>query len=211
MVKCAGADGAQEIGELLCSGTKPDGLPYGGVAYYELPFSFHQAAIAEGDLFAEESFATGNYNYRIDRLALNVVGTNVRNCALSDYPAGCYSRAVTPYSLVEGGGVTVRNYRGWDVPFTMPAAWIHDAKALTAERVITTPITSADQALLADVYRAEFRGRPVEGSYSLQVQQTDALDFDAIEDIQLILYYRYWSASEMSKSARETEAGEGRE
>ncbi|MBI5489048.1 MAG: hypothetical protein HY905_17065 [Deltaproteobacteria bacterium] len=202
LVKCAGDDGPREIGDLLCAGAHPDGRPYGGVAYYELPFSFHQAAIAEGDLFAEESFATGNYNYRIDRLALNVVGTNVRNCALSEYPAGCYARAVTPYSLAEGGGVSVRNYRGSDVPFTMPAAWVHDAKALAAERVITTPITSSDQALLTDLYRSEFRGRPVEGSYSLQIEQTDALDFDALEDIQFILYYRYWSASTMSKSAR---------
>jgi hypothetical protein len=201
-VRCTGSAADVRIGDLLCSGTRPDGEAYGGVDYYEIPFSFHQAAITEGDLFAEESFATGNYNYRIDRVALNIVGTNVRNCALSDYPDGCYSRAVTPYSLAQGGGVSVRNYRGADVGFSMPAAWIHHGKALAAERVITTPITSGDSALLTDLYRSEFRGRPVEGTYTLRLHQTDALDFDALEDIQLILYYRYWSASDMSKSTR---------
>lgn len=204
-VRCAGATADVPIADLLCLGLR------GGVDYYEIPFSFHQAAIAEGDIFAEESFATGNYNYRVDRLAVNVVGTNVRDCSRSDYPAGCYSRAITPYSLVQGGGVWVRNYRLSDVPFSMPAAWIHDAKALAAEVVVTTPLTSSQQALLADTYRSEFRGRPVEGTYLLRLHQTDALEFDNLEDVQLILYYRYWSPSDMSKSARGGGPSDGEE
>ncbi|MBN1772139.1 MAG: hypothetical protein JXB32_12805, partial [Deltaproteobacteria bacterium] len=141
----------------------------------------------------------------------NVVGTNVRDCTGSDYPAACYSRAVSPFSLVQGGEVSVRNYRGSEVRFSMPSAWIHHGKALAAEVVLTSPITAAGQALLADLYDGEFRGRPVEGSYTLRIHQTAALDFDAIEDIQLVLYYRYWSASDTAKSARPEGESEERE
>ena len=107
--------------------------------------------------------------------------------------------------------MSVRNYRGADVEFVMPVAYIHDAKALAAEHVITTPMTAADRTLFADLERPEFRGRPVEASYSLIIPQTEVLDFDAIEDVQLVLYYRYWSASDTSKSAGPGGDSEGEE
>ncbi len=54
--------------------------------------------------------------------------------------------------------MSVRNYRGGDVEFVMPAAWIRDAKALAAEQVMTTPMPASQRVLFADLDRSEFRG-----------------------------------------------------
>jgi len=36
-------------------------------------------------------------------------------------------------------------------------------------------------------------GRPLAGKYTLRIWDDDALHFDRIEDIQIILGYRYWT------------------
>jgi hypothetical protein len=57
-------------------------------------------------------------------------------------------------------------------------------------------VSSADQTLLADYFRREFRGRPLEGNYVLRIWDAPGFDWNKVEDVQLVLRYRYWTRFE---------------
>ena len=78
----------------------------------------------------------------------------------------------------------------------LPPGKIQQAKALLAERYLTNPVSGADRNLLSDYWRSELNGRPLDGSFKLRVYKTDELDFQALEDVQIALKYRYWTRFE---------------
>jgi hypothetical protein len=89
----------------------------------------------------------------------------------------------------------VTDYNGARRVFNFGVADIQHGKALTAERYITMPIGSEDQALLVQpgIQHIELRGRPLDGAYRLRIWDSPALKWDRLQDIQFILNYRYWS------------------
>ena len=141
-------------------------------------------------------FARGNYNYRIDTIGVNVVGTNVRNCEDSTSPSTCYSGGFVPYTLEHVGPYTVRNVLGDDYEASLFTARIEHGRALGAERHLTNPISSTDRALIEPYTHRELRGRPIDGTYLLRIWDEPGIDFNQIEDIQVVLGYRYWTRSE---------------
>src|SRR5690606_8672450 len=80
--------------------------------YRELSFSIAQDGLDRGDYFTRAGFALGNFNYRIDSLALNFVGTDVRDCSESSLPQTCHSAGFVPYSIAHIGPYEVRNHAG---------------------------------------------------------------------------------------------------
>jgi hypothetical protein len=72
---------------------------------------------------------------------------------------------------------------------------IEHARGLALERYITNPISSTDRELLKDYMRAEFAGRPLDGNFTVRVWEEPGVDLEAIEDVQLVLNYRYWTAN----------------
>jgi hypothetical protein len=89
--------------------------------------------------------------------------------------------------------VSVRNHADQTEAFGMPEGRIEHAKALAAEVVLTNPPTTSQQALMQDYIKDELRGRPLNGDYVLRIWQTPELDWSAVEDIQILLRYRYWT------------------
>jgi hypothetical protein len=72
---------------------------------------------------------------------------------------------------------------------------IRHGKALTAERYLTVPLSGADTSLLSatGITKTELRGRPLDGRYRLRIYESPALRWSNLEDIQLMIRYRYWS------------------
>ena len=62
------------------------------------------------------------------------------------------------------------------------------------ERYITNPIASTDRDLLQDYMRTEFAGRPLDGNFAVRIWEEPGVNAEAIEDVQLIVNYRYWTA-----------------
>jgi hypothetical protein len=54
---------------------------------------------------------------------------------------------------------------------------------------------SADQAFFSQpqFQKVEFSGRPLDGKYRFRIYDNPALDWSKVEDVQIILTYRYWS------------------
>jgi hypothetical protein len=180
-------------------GSCPDGAE-SEQCFWETHFAFDIGAIERGDLIPTGGFAVGNFNYRADTLAINLVGTGVRDCSAVADSAACYASGFIPFSLAHDGPFHVRNHFGQSIDLAnlspIVAGRISFAKALTAERYLTNPISSADRALLSDEWRTEFQGRPLDGQYTLRIHDTPGLRWDRIEDVQIVLNYRYWTRQE---------------
>lgn len=164
--------------------------------YREASFGVAQSWIENGELFNYSGFARGNFNYRIEDLALNFVGTGIRDCGDETLPSACYAAGYVPYSLEHSGPFFVRNHYGDDYRAHLFDGKIEHARGLATERYLTNPLASADRELLADYMRGEFQGRPLDGNFTIRVWEEPGADFDAIEDVQLVLNYRYWTRLE---------------
>jgi hypothetical protein len=136
-------------------------------------------------------FASGNYNYRFESVGVNLVGTGLRDCG-DGASSGCYSSGNVAFSLVHQGPFFVRNDGGGIYVSPLFTGRIESARALAAERYISNPISGADQALLQPYIRTEFAGRPLGGTLVLRIWDDDTLAFNRLEDVQLVLTYRYW-------------------
>jgi hypothetical protein len=137
-------------------------------------------------------FAGGNHNYRIDSIAVNLVGTALRDCSPSSGSA-CYGAGNLSYSVIHSGEFPVRNARGELYSAPLFTGRIETARALAAERYITNPISPADRALIEPYTRIELRGRPLGGSFTVRLWDDDGFQFDRLEDVQIVLNYRYWT------------------
>ena len=166
-------------------------------SFHEALFGLGLEQIERGEIIPSAQIALGNYNYRHDLIAVNLVGTNVRDCSRSDEPATCYSNAFVPFTLVhEGDDIPVRNHDGETVPFDFERAFIEHGKALSSEVVLTNPLTGSAETLLGSYYKQEFRGRPLAGHYTLRIWDDPALNWQNVEDVQLVFRYRYWTRFE---------------
>lgn len=162
--------------------------------FYEARFDIPAEAITNGSVFPEAGFAEGNFNYRIEAVGLNFVGTEVRFCEGTDDPSRCYAANFVPYTVTHAGSHHVLNWFG-DDSYRAPInpGRIEHADGLAAERYITNPISSTDQALMEPYMQRQLRGRPLTGTYVLRVWDTPGVTLSGVEDVQMVLRYRFWT------------------
>ena len=170
--------------------------------YYELvePLTIDTALLSSQNDYLGGAFARGNYNFRHITVALNIAGTGVVDCTANPQ-ASCYGDGTLRYTLEHDAFQTDVIAGIWQgelekQSFNFGSGAIRRGQALAAERFITMPVGSADAALLGQsgVTKKELMGRPLGGSYRLKVWDADELMWERVEDIQIVLKYRYWSA-----------------
>jgi hypothetical protein len=136
-------------------------------------------------------FAAGNFNYRFESVAVNLVGTGLRDCS-ADGRSGCFASGNASFSLLHRGPFLVRDYSGGIYSSPLFPGRIENARALAAERYLTNPISGADTGLIQSYVRGEFRGRPLGGTIVLQLWDDSTFAYNRLEDVQLSVTYRYW-------------------
>jgi hypothetical protein len=161
--------------------------------YWEAQFGFSQRDIQIGKVFNFSGFARGNFNYRIDSVGVNFVGTGTKDCSSSSFPQTCFGSGSIPYTLSHTGPFFVRNFKGDDVETKIFDGNIEHARGLAAERYLTNPLSDSDNSLIKQYLRGEFSGRPLDGNFVLRIWDEDGVDFSALQDVQLVLNYRYWT------------------
>lgn len=145
--------------------------------------------------YFESRLARDNFNYRIRTVTVNLVGTSILDCSTSVRPDECYADASIQYSMRHDGRVMLEDYEGEQASFAMSPGVIERARSLSAERVLTNPLSSADRALIADYERDEWLGRPLCGTFRIRIHHHRAMDWRNLEDVQLLLRYDYWTRS----------------
>lgn len=184
--------GCEELCDLGFQGSCPEDERT-RYCYWETSFTVAEESIQRGNTFAASGFARGNFNYRIDSVAANVVGSASRQCRDANLPSTCYSAGYVPYSLEHFGPYTVLGHDGRSYDAPLYTGRIEHARALAAERYLSNPMSGADQALISQFTQGQMRGRPVTGTYRLRVWDEPGVNFNGIEDVQLVLGYRFWT------------------
>jgi hypothetical protein len=173
------------------------GDPTATTTAYRYAFSISLDQFRESGRLRSLGISDLNYNYRIRDIAVNLVGSNVLDCTqVSGGVTNCYSTAFVSYDLLQTGTVQLRDHSLDVAQFTLPAGGIRDGQGLAAERSITSPIAAADLQLLSQYWAQEFRGRPFQGEFVLELHAADAFQFQALEDVQIIVQLDYWSPFE---------------
>jgi len=139
--------------------------------------------------------APGNFNYRNNTIALNVVGTGVIDCSRSP-DNNCNGSAYVQYDLDHKAyDVPLEDYEGGTRCFDFGAGAVRSGKALASERFITLPMSSTDRELIeqSPFLKPEFSGRPLSGAYRLRIHDEPQLVWKNVNDIQIVMNYGYWS------------------
>ena len=163
------------------------------VCFWEHKFQINPEELRSTGRLAAAGFALGNFNYRVERVGLNFVGTSVRDCTEDQFPSSCYGSGFVNYSIEHGPPYPVTNHAGDQYLAPLFTGRIEYARALAAERYLTNPLSSADRALIEPYSRGELRGRPLTGAYTVRIWDDGVVNFDRIEDVQILLDYRYWT------------------
>lgn len=197
---CEDVDGSEfrKLWQYGCEMLCPSGFgSCGGEAeshcFWELSFSISLDGIETGGLLKQSGFAYGNYNYRADDLAVNFVGTALRDCTNSATPSTCFGSGTIAYSIAQNEPYEIRNYEGERYEAPLFPGRIEHGRGLAAERYLTNPLSSADRSLLQDMWHGELRGRPLTGSYTIRLWDADGVTIRNLEDVQVVLNYRYWT------------------
>lgn len=172
--ECAGAQS-----ELMC--------------FHQTQFSINQRDLQLGKVMNYSGFAQGNFNYRIESVALNFVGSGIRDCSDQTITTPCYTAGFIPYSLYHEGPFWVRNDQGADFAASLFDGNIEHARGLALERQLSNPLSETDRGLIQDYIRPELQGRPLDGTFVIRVWDSPGVNFEAIQDVQLLLKYRYWT------------------
>jgi len=193
LYRCYGSEGLLRGGVLpdsgLVAGVAEPCDALGGVEHAELSFEWRTRP--EG--YLAERLATGSFNYRHRALAINFDGTAVLDCERATSPDECYADANVPYILRQSGAVTLESFEGERHSYAMEPGVIQGGRALTAERVITNPVSGADLALMEPYLKRELRGRPLAGQYTLIIPGRPEIQWQNLRTIQLLLDYGYWT------------------
>lgn len=132
------------------------------------------------------------YNARWERLAVNLVGTAIKDCEVAADPLGCYTNASVPYDLAHAGPAWVMDYaEAWRLQ-ELPLARIEAGKALAAEIWLDPVAQGWSESAVAAVGRWELSGRPLNGQYVLEIEVAPEIRLDRIERVQILAETAYW-------------------
>ena len=136
------------------------------------------------------------YNARWTRMAVNLVGTGLRDCQKAPDPATCYSQAFLPFNLRHFGTPIVTDFTGDWWTFKFPPGRIESGKALAAELWLDPLKDGWNTSYVGAVSRSELYWRPFGGKYELELQAGPDVRLERLERIQILVGSSYWVAQQ---------------
>jgi hypothetical protein len=152
---------------------------------------------------------TQRFNERWGQLAVNLVGSGIRNCASSSLSGqqqtACYTNPYLTANLLQEGpsvawgwGGTVAGGTGNGAAaapaYTLNIApgFIDTLKALAAEEVLDPVSNGFSSAYVQAVARTELQGSPVSGMYTLTLKLGPEVQVQNIQGVQILAGQTFW-------------------
>jgi hypothetical protein len=145
--------------------------------------------------YANEPFSA-RYNARWKQLAVNLVGSGIRDCSNADDVQACYAEPFVRFNLRHFGPAWVTSYEQQWREVDIPIAQIEAAKALSTEEWLDPVSNGFNLPTVTNVARRELAGRPLGGSYELELELTPDVRVDRIERIQILAETESWVRQE---------------
>jgi hypothetical protein len=164
----------------------------GGMAPSRARLVFSLDAWGRIDQYGVQAPPSQRFNTRWARLAVNLVGTGIKDCTLAADPLSCYSSSFIPYNLTHTGPSWVVDYENEWRTLGVPIGQINLGKALTAEQWLDPVSNGWDKPYVQAVQRLEFSERPLDGSYQLELELGPEVVLGNIERVQILADTSYW-------------------
>ncbi len=132
------------------------------------------------------------YNVRFGLIALNAVGSGIRDCQKSADPNTCYSEPFIRYDLKHVGPTWVTDYSQVWHSQALPVAFVEGGKALATEEWLDPVANGFNRSDVTNVARMELHGRPVGGFYELTVELSPDIRVERLERLQMLVQTQYW-------------------
>jgi hypothetical protein len=133
-----------------------------------------------------------NFNGRWTQLAVNFVGTGIKNCMLAADPQGCYSEEFIPYNLTHAGPAWLTDYDEIWRQLDVPTGQIEAAKGLAAEIWLDPLQNGWSTQFISAIARTEFELRPLGGAYVLEFPVGPEVMLNQIQRIQILVGSTAW-------------------
>ena len=131
-------------------------------------------------------------NARWGRFALNLVGNGIRDCSTAASPNDCQANQYLKYDLHhEGPSLAIGATRQWRL-LDIPLAQVESGKAPTLGEFLDVEQNAWGKPFVEAVARAELIGRPMNGTYVIELTGDSTVTFDRIEALQLLYGSTYW-------------------
>jgi hypothetical protein len=132
------------------------------------------------------------FNGRWTQMAVNFVGTGVKDCTQAADPQGCYSEEWIPYNLTHVGPAWVTDYNEIWHELDVPTGIIEGAKGLAAELWLDPLQDGWSTPYISAVARSELSLRPLGGAYLLEVPVAPEVVLGNIQRVQILVGSTYW-------------------
>jgi hypothetical protein len=137
---------------------------------------------------------TERYNTRWTQMALNFVGTGVKNCILAADPNACYQAEYIPYNVTQAGATWISDYNGLWHQMDTPTGQIEGAKGLAAEIWLDPLQDGWGTQYIAPIARTELELRPTGGAYLVDVPVAPEVVLANIQRVQILVGTQAWVA-----------------
>jgi hypothetical protein len=132
------------------------------------------------------------FNARWGNIALNFVGTGIKDCTRAADPQGCYNAGFVSYNLTHYGPSWVTNYdEAWRLLNT-PSIIIEGGKGLAAEVWLNPLKDGWSSSFIAPILRTEYALAPLGGAYELDFKVPPEVILSRIERVQLLIGSTAW-------------------
>lgn len=182
------------LGELPVTSLLETACDGGPPRLARLTFSLDPWGRVFGDVF--EPPLDVRHNVRWRRLAVNLVGTGIRDCEQAADPLECYNEGFARYDLSHTGRVWITDYeQAWRM-LGLPITTIESGKALAVEEWVDPVAHGWAMPMVQAVSRGELQSRPLGGDYSITFEITPDMRLDRIERVQILTESDYWVRQE---------------
>jgi hypothetical protein len=135
---------------------------------------------------------TARVNTRWNRMALNLVGTGIRDCSRSQRPVECQLNQFVRYRLEHVGPTIARGATGQWKMMDMPIAQVEGGKASALGELLDVQLNGWGQPTVEAVARIELMNRPMGGAYDIEFDLDETVNFDNVEAVQALYGTSYW-------------------
>jgi hypothetical protein len=132
------------------------------------------------------------YNARWTQLAVNLVGTGIKDCTKASNVGDCYARSYIAYDATHAGPTWVTDYQEQWHGIDTPLGHIEGGKALAAEQYLDPVANGWSQPYVTAVSRGEWLDQPLGGTYTFDLEVKPELVLERIEGIQVLMQESYW-------------------
>jgi hypothetical protein len=166
---------------LTCNGTMPTMVRY----------TFNLDPVGNID-WATPRQLQHQFNHRWKQVAINLVGTGIRDCSRASNPQDCYVNPYLTGNVTHLGPGPVLDYDAQPYYLQIDPGTIESMKFLAAEEVLDPVSNGWSAPYVQQIARTELTERPLGGTYTLDITVTPDVHLERIQQVQILLNEAFW-------------------